>query len=670
VTHVFRSSVLSALSVSSVLAAGITTNAPIVVTASRADRTMAEMPANVTVITADRIRDTGAQNAVEALEKLGGLYFRRNADNPGQAAISMRGFGDNSHGRVLVLVDGQPLNTPDMAALDWLRIPVSAVDRIEIVSGGQSALYGNSAEAGVVNILTRRPAGQPVTTASLTVGSEGTFAGHLGHAGSIDDSLRYTADADWLKSDGWRDNSEYENRDVRASIAKDWTERFSTDLSVFGTENHFGMPGALTLSAMRQNPRQTTHPGDEVETTTVGGRLGVHGLVGADGRLDAGLAATHRTVKSDFPSVPSFLETTLDTITFTPRYVLDADLAGHRNKLLAGADLGYDLYPVKAYGDALHAFPNTDATLRRLNAGIYAQDEFWMTDALALTLGARGEIFRYTADVTDFTAIPPSSTNFLRVYRQSALDAAILYRPAEWARVYARAATLYRGPFVDELTSTYGGVPGTPGMNLNLRPEAGQQYELGAHLELDAAWAAALSVYRLDLRNEIAYDPLTWGNSNLPRTRRYGAEASLTWRKDGVGLCAVSYNVVNAAFAAGPYEHKQIPLVPAHVVTVRGELDLPLDLAALATLRGVSAQYLGNDNGHMSPTIPPYATLDLGLRYTPRPLAGFELFAGVDNVADHHYANVGYDYGAPFFTMDYYYPAAGRTWKVSATYRF
>jgi outer membrane receptor protein involved in Fe transport len=51
-------------------------------------------------------------------------------------------------------------------------------------------------------------------------------------------------------------------------------------------------------------------------------------------------------------------------------------------------------------------------------------------------------------------------------------------------------------------------------------------------------------------------------------------------------------------------------------------------------------------------------------------LAGFELFAGVDNVADHHYANVGYDYGAPFFTMDYYYPAAGRTWKVSATYRF
>jgi outer membrane cobalamin receptor len=122
----------------SACAAPVTTNAPIIITASRVDRTAEELPTQVTIITAEDINKSGAQNVVSALESLGGLYFRHNSDNPGLADISMRGFGQNSHGRVLVLVDGQRLNTADMATLDWLRIPVSSVERIEVLRGGQT----------------------------------------------------------------------------------------------------------------------------------------------------------------------------------------------------------------------------------------------------------------------------------------------------------------------------------------------------------------------------------------------------------------------------------------------------------------------------------------------------------------------------------------------------
>ena len=69
------------------VSAPITTNAPIVVTASRANRTAVEMPANVTVITADALRDSGALNVVSALETLGGVYFRHNSDNPGPCSF-------------------------------------------------------------------------------------------------------------------------------------------------------------------------------------------------------------------------------------------------------------------------------------------------------------------------------------------------------------------------------------------------------------------------------------------------------------------------------------------------------------------------------------------------------------------------------------------------------
>lgn len=649
----------------------LTTNAPIIVTASRARSTAAEMPMNVTVITAAAIRDSGAQNVVDALEKLGGLYFRHSSDNPGQAVISMRGFGENSYGRVLVLVDGQPLNTVDMSNPDWLRIPVDAVERIEVLPGGQTALYGNNAVAGVVNIITHQPGSQASTSVSATVGSDHTFAGHIGHSGSIDDTVHYTADVDWRKSDGWRDNSDYENTDVRAAITKEWTDRFSTDLAAFYSDNRSGMPGALTIEQMRQNPRQAKSALDtldEVSSRTTGGSLGFDGQVGTDGRLDGTFAISHRTVNSDYFSLPSFLDSTLDTYTFTPHYTLDADLSGHRNRLLTGVDLGFNAYDLKGSSDYNRSFTTTDATINRANAGVYLQDEFWMTDQLALTLGARGEVYRYTADMTDFSSGSPASVDRNRVYRQSALDAALLYRPTECLKLFTRVSTLYRDPFVDELTSPYGY---GPVMYTDLKPEIGHQYEVGSSLALDKEWTAALSFYRLDMQDEIATDPITWAQRNLNETRRYGADASLTWQKRNTGLVSVSYDYVDAFFAAGDNTGKELSQVPAHVVTTHGELDLPLDLAALATVRGVSAQYLGGDDAHDQPRLPTYATLDLGFRYRPHQLAGFELFAGVDNVFDNIYANQGGFYRAWNNTVyDSYYPAPGRTWKITASYRF
>ena len=651
----------------------VTTNAPIIVTASRANRTAAEMPANVSVITADAIRDSGAQNVVSALETLGGVYFRHSSDNPSQAEISMRGFGENSFGRVLVLVDGQRLNNADMANIDWLRIPVSAVDRIEVLHGGQTALYGDYAVAGVVNIITHQPSDQPSTTVSAMVGSDNTFAGHVGHAGSVGDT-RYTADLDWRKSDGWRDNSQYENTDVRAMLAHDWTERFATDLSVFYTCNTYGMPGALTNKAeMSNDPRQTLNPRDEVTTKMFGGTLEGRGQIDADSRIEGGFAVTRREFSSDTYGrapflYPFFINSTLDNYTFTPHYVLDSDLADHRNRLLVGTDLGLNVLDLTAYSDLARTMKNTDASLRRVNAGVYVQDEFSITKELVLTLGGRQEIHRYSSDVED--VFGGTSTDQNTTYHQMAGDAALVYHPTERVKIFGRVGSLYRDPFLDELTTAYYG-----GAMLNgLQPETGMQYELGSSVILAPEWSAELSVYRLDMKNEIAFDPniLPFGaNSNLSATRRYGADAALTWARNDVGLVSLAYDYVDAQFsrdepAIGASEGRHIPLVPAHVLTLRGELELPFDFTALAVVHAVSEQFLGEDNANAAEKLPTYSTLDLGLRYHPHQVEGLDVLVGVDNVCDHIYAGSGYDYyGAPT-----YYPAAGRTWKVTAMYRF
>ena len=639
----------------------VVTNAPIVVTASRAGRTVDEIPASASVITAEDIQHSGAQNVVEALESIGGLYFRHNSDNPGLADISMGGFGANSFGRVLVLVDGQRLNNADMSTLDWLRIPVGSVDRIEVLHGGQTALYGDYAVAGVINIITHQPSDTPVTTLSVMGGSYGTIAGHVGHDGAVS-NVSYTADVDYRRSDGYRDNSQYKNIDVRASVSEDWTTRFSTTLSAFYTDNTYGMPGTLTRAQMDANPRQTTTPEDNAQTKTYGGNFSFTGDIGADGRLECAVAGTHRTISSDMYSWmfgSPYTDSTLDRVSVAPQYILDTDLAGYRNRLLVGVDVTSDSLGLLGYSDYARAHKNLDATLDRVSDGGFVQDEFDFSRKTALILGARGEESRYSCDAQ---FVSPARSD--KTFRQAALDAALLYHPTSTMKLFVRAATLYRDPFLDEMTEIYYGDP----MNLNLKPEVGQQLEAGTSINVAKEWTVDLSAYRLDMKDEIDYDPATFLDENIDKTRRNGVDGALTWKRQDVGLVSLSYNYVNAYFSAGLNRDCTIPLVPAQVLTLHGELELPFDLTALSTVRAVGSQYLGDDFANQGPKIPGYATLDLGLRYHPHQIPGLDILFGVDNVFDHTYANSGY-YQEPFLP-NAYYPTAGRMWNLGATYRF
>lgn len=643
----------------------VATNAPIVVTASRTNRTAEDMPSPVTVLTSATLRDSGAQDVVEALEKAGsGLYFRHSSDNPGQAVLSMRGFGDNSHGRVLVLIDGQRLNAADMASPDWLRIPLASVDRIEVMRGGQTSLYGNFAVAGVINIITSHAAGDPVTVIGASGGSDNSYSAHLGHSGSVG-GTRYSAETDWRTSNGWRDNSAYDNTDVRATLSRDWTETLTTDLSAFYSDNAYGMPGALTnKSMMASDPRQIlpSKARDSASSRTFGGALGVDAQVGADGRLSGAFSASRRTMSMDTYSYFSFSDSALDRFAFTPRYTLDTEIAGHRNQLLVGVDVESESLDLQYYADPTRGLRTIDATLGRQCLGGYLQDEFWMTPEFALTVGGRVEVCRYTSDIVTNLATGAENSDD-RIYRQHAFDAGLLYRPNQKLRFFARVASLYRDPFIDELTDFFF----SRAMSTVLRPETGLQYEVGTSVQLARDWTADLALYRLDMEDEIAYDMVTWSNRNLQKTRRYGADAALTWAQTGVGLISVNYAYVDARFSDGANEGKRIPLVPAHVVSVRGECDLPLDLAVLATVRGVSNQYFGGDDANRGSRLSAYGVLDLGLRYRPHQVTGLEMLLAVDNVLDHTYANFGYyGFGGP----NSYYPAPGRTWRISAAYRF
>ena len=139
----------------------VSLNAAVVVTATRTERTLEQVPESVTVLNEDVIQATPAQSLDDVIRTIPGINI--NSDSSYQVhftanGITMRGLGSGADTRTLVMLDGVPLNGPNQGVVQWLQVPLESIDQAELVRGGGSALWGNYALGGVMNIVTRPPA--------------------------------------------------------------------------------------------------------------------------------------------------------------------------------------------------------------------------------------------------------------------------------------------------------------------------------------------------------------------------------------------------------------------------------------------------------------------------------------------------------------------------------
>lgn len=122
---------------------------PVVVTATKTAESAEKVPASVSVVTAKEIAAHNYSSTAQALGQLPGVYL----SPVGDGGISMRGFGSAD---ILVMVDGQPVNNGWNGAVDWSMIPIQNIERIEVVRGAASSLYGGRAVGGVIQIITKK----------------------------------------------------------------------------------------------------------------------------------------------------------------------------------------------------------------------------------------------------------------------------------------------------------------------------------------------------------------------------------------------------------------------------------------------------------------------------------------------------------------------------------
>ena len=161
----------------SVLADTAATLSPVIVTATRTAQTADETLASVTVITRADIERSQAQLLPEILRGVPGLTLSNNGGPGKQTSVFLRGTNSD---HVLVLVDGIKVGSATAGTTAFQDLPLSQIERIEIVRGPRSSLYGSEAIGGVIQIFTRKGRGELEPRASVTLGSHQTRSGDIG----------------------------------------------------------------------------------------------------------------------------------------------------------------------------------------------------------------------------------------------------------------------------------------------------------------------------------------------------------------------------------------------------------------------------------------------------------------------------------------------------------
>lgn len=491
--------------------------------------------ATVRVVTREEIESLPVRSVPELLRALPGLDVRRRGVEGMQADVGIRGSDFNG---TLILVDGLAVNDPQSNHLSMdLDVPLDGVERVEILYGGASALYGSEAVGGVVNIVTR---GADLGRSTMQCetryahGSGSLDAGGYRAAMKMGDMMSFALDYFRSESSGFRDDTEFQQDVVRLSGRWD-TRKGPVDASFGFADRHYG---AYAFYG-------TTYPNQKESTITRSGNL--RASLDAGGGWTVAPAFTVRTHHDDYTldrDDPAFYENLQDTTRITGALAARHALWG--GDLAVGGEGGRD------------AITSTNLGNHSRNHGAlfleYGRPFDTRTPALgAFRIGLRGDSFEGFGG-----RLSPR--------------AGVSFSPLSGLVLRASAGTSFRVPTFTEL---YYSDPQNVG-NPNLAPEKAVNVEVGTSIEAGAFTLGGAFFWRhgTDLIDYVrSAPPERYQARNIRTAETKGLEATLDLRRPknailtrlGLQAAYIFANLADLSAAAGGATQGKYVLDPLHV---------------------------------------------------------------------------------------------------------
>ena len=613
----------------------------VVVTATGMEEPIMEVPRNVTVITSEDIEQAPSNNVVDLLARKANLNLLSFTGTDKQANVDIRGFGSSSSSNVLVMVDGMRLNAPDLAGPDYSTIPLEDIERIEVVRGAGSVLYGDGAVGGVVNIITKKGKKKPEGRLYGSYGSYDTYDLRGSFRGSTE-KLDFKANGGYYDTDGYRDNGFLRKKDFSSRLGYDLTDVVNLSASYAYHDDKQGFPGGVSIddkdSASRR--KRTNTPNDEGKTTDVRTRGGINADLKSWGqlRIDGGLHHRENDFILGYTPQKSIEDQTSnideDTKNLYVTYVKDYEFWEREHTFQCGGDY----YKTDYVSTRLDQNERKNGEIR--NFGLFFMNQWSIVQDLLFRFGLRFNHYEGTFrndELQEFNGekVWINGKTFDKTYNPTAYDIGLVYSLSEYTTFFTSYATSFRIPNVDEFALAAE----------DLDPQEGKHIEIGARHQIKGKAELSLTLFHIEIKDEIFFDPVTRVNRNLEdKTERQGVEV------DGrVYPIDTLYLWANYAYTDATFEkmNTKVPLVPEHQASFGFEWQIFEPLLFSMTGRYVGSRFDGNDfSNDRFKKLDPYTTFDCKVSYIYKKL---KLFAGVNNIFDERYSTVAYS--ESYFTM-------------------
>lgn len=646
----------------------------VVVKATKTEELGKDVSNNFIILDAVDINDSPARGIGDLLGGETGLDWRTRGDYGGAAQeIQIRGMGADG---TQVLVNGLPVNSPSLGSSDFSKIPANNIERIEVVKGSGSVLYGSGAMGGIVNIITKSPKHDRVDLGvSAGYGTEQTYQISAENGMFLTDHFGYYLTANRYKTDGFRDNADADSKDASLKLVYENANDFQ--VSLFGDiiDQEKGTPGPI--------PPPGTQPfavnGIPVYGNESASLLN-HGMdkdkhlvlkIHADllDRLGMNLQADYTDMESDSVS-RYYSAATLGNLPGTHTIVTNKvmGLEGNievrpieKSTVLLGVQ--YKDYDWENISNTLDGYGNPASTLTGKNnlhsTGVFAEVHYRPVKYIKGTLGIRHE------DHSEF-----GSENLPRL--------GLILNPTNTTAVRFNTGKHFKAPTPNDLFWPYedwGWGMGAQG-NTDLKPETGSHTDIGIEQGfLDRKINASLTYFKWDIDDKIEWVPdvnYFYTPENISKYEASGIEAGLKIGPFYNTLLELSYTHMDATEQkqGGVQRQARYTSDDFFKAGLTYCFDFGLDITAVYRYTSDRPAIYGSDtDATPTKTLSSYSTIDV--KANQRIGKNWSVSCQVNNLLDEAYDTYVQNFtdstGTSTLSM---YQGAGRSFFASVNYSF
>ena len=526
----------------------------VVVTATRTAQASFDIGASVDAVTGQTLRSAGPLvNLSEALTRVPGLSVLNRQNYAQDLQISSRGFGARSTfgvRGVRLYADGLPLTMPDGQG-QASSIDLGSAQRIEVLRGPMSALYGNAA-GGVIQVFTEDGPPTPEVTLGYAVSRDG-FHRESVKLGGQTGQINYVINASHFETDGFRDHSAAQRDQVNAKLK--WSLQDRSTLTVVGS--YLNMPEVqdplgLTKGELDANRKQATRSAYDYNTRKdiANRQMGVvyeKPLNFGELRL-LGYTGTRQVVQ--FQSIPfgaqgaathpgGVIDLDRDFSGLDARLTWRTSLAGQPLSITGGLSvdrmnehrLGYQNFTDSGSVLGVQGALRRDEDNRAQNSDQYLQTQWDLSAHWVATAGVRQSKVTFRSQDHYTVGGNPDDSGRM-AFSSTSPVLGLMWKSTKATHLYVTAGQSFETPTLNEVA--YKTTDGSAtGWNTGLKASQGRHLEVGLKQALSIQSGLNVAVFQTDTDDEIGVSRNEGGRSsfqNVGRTRRLGAEASLQWR--------------------------------------------------------------------------------------------------------------------------------------------